>query len=277
MCIIQGKVERVAKTNIMVAPIQNGLQLTVYSNNVAMKDAAGAMLLPFPLVAEMSDEKQLEEPCQLVDLSEYKTLFSELNRACFPVMKSLSINRNASPNCSDSLAVVQIGSYKASIVPTIGDFERLRMDVFTIDPVVFEFLSQKYPNQYGFVVCQLDKERDYHPFGYITQKLPDGSMFIPTMHYHEHAKTKKKHNPSTHADWDHEIFSINHPLLGPRQQDSSSKAATKSNGMFSKTGTCKRNVLAMEKLPKEMEPVEIIYGYKVDTKYKENHDLVCEA
>eukprot|EP00039_Didymoeca_costata_P026407 m.15865 g.15865 ORF g.15865 m.15865 type:complete len:276 (-) comp5514_c0_seq1:88-915(-) len=272
MCIIQGKVRQVSQTNILVAPMKEDLQLTVYSNNVKLEDTAGAMLLPFPC----ADPSQ-ENICKFLNLTNYKNIFKELRNACFPPLRKRMKTKAPAKKCSAKLKVVQVGSYKASIVPSVDDFERLRTDVFTVDPTVFKFLSAKYPSKYGFVVCQLDQDRDYHPFGYVSAKLEDGRMFIPTMHYHEHDEgygdddtddDDTDDDPASHADWDHEIYTVNHPLdITP-----STKAKMCSRTGKAESGDCLNN----RKLP-NMEKEVVIYGYRIGPGYEQNHDLFCKA
>lgn len=64
MCIFTAPVRRVANTRILVAPLLEGRQLTVYENNVEQnqKTARNAMVLPVPSGA----------PVTMVDLSIYR-------------------------------------------------------------------------------------------------------------------------------------------------------------------------------------------------------------
>jgi hypothetical protein len=272
MCIIQGQTESIAKTKILVAPLQDGKsQLTVYCNTVSLKTKGGAMILPFP-----------QGDCDLVDLSAYATLFKDLNRLCWPVTKSrgfrgMTLSTNS---LSDSLEVKQVGSYKASVVPGLEDFSRLRKDVFVVDPKVYEFLGTKYPEGYGFVVCQLDQNKEYHPFGYTHSKLPDGRMFVPTMHYHDHGSSDEKSNtmyrppswrhraqtpPGEVAEWDHEIYTWNTPLgfVDPSFQQHQNLYPVE-------------RALHLEKLPPSLCRPAVIFGYKIQD-YYQNHDLYCVA
>jgi hypothetical protein len=84
------------------------------------------------------------------------------------------------------LEVFQNGSYATSVVPELSDFSRLEDKVFEVEAEVLEFMTKQYPTDYSFVVCKLEGKKEYHPFGYIHDTLPSGSMFIPTMHYHTH-------------------------------------------------------------------------------------------
>jgi len=258
MCIIQGDVLEVTSTKIFVAPLQDGQrQLTVYSNKVSMDKAGGAMILPFPQGAG----------CELVDLSAYTDLFTHLDLLCWPQVKSRSIQSYSLSAVRDSmLEVKQSGSYKASIVPELKDLSRINPSVFSVNPKVREFLREKYPTGYGFVVCQLDKNKEYHPFGYIHSLiLPSQQIFIPTMHYHTHIMgyehDEKGSEPS--ADWDHDIYTLNTPL---------EFVPSRSRNTLNKQPVINR--LRMEKLPAEVVTPQTVYAYKIND-YTENHDLCC--
>ncbi len=189
MCLIQGDVESVRNTKILVAPLETKEdekesygQLTIYSNQVALGKNSGAMVLPFP-----------KSPCKLVDLSDYDTLFAELE-LLWPRLLSLGKSK---------LAVEQVGSYKASIVTDIADFDQLS-DIFVIDPQMKEFLIKQYPKDFSFVVCLLDQDKKYHPFAYLHGRSTPNLLFIPTMHYHQHSV-----GDPVHPDWDHKIYVVN--------------------------------------------------------------------
>jgi len=292
MCIIQGKIEEVKATNIFVAPLQDGRQLSVYCNKVSLKDQAGSMILPFPV-----------GKCEFFDLSKYKDLFKDLNRLCFPQaksrgMKSLSYSKNSLSQ--NYLEVHQVGSYAASIVPGLEDFPRIRPDIFKIDPRVFKFLREMYSVGYSFLVCKLDKTKEYHPFGYIHEKLPSKQIFIPTIHWHEHEPYQKSgwmkfgsgtsvssslydqeesKREENHVDWDHFIYSLNRPLevcpreFETRQYDFDEKEDDEMLVPSVNSSVFRSITLDFEKLPRNMEPASRVYAYRIEN-YHRNHDLV---
>jgi hypothetical protein len=95
-----------------------------------------------------------------------------------------------------------VGSYKASIVPTLDDFDRLDTEVFDVDENLLPMLRRHYPYRFGFIVCQLKPgNRSYHPFAYTHDLDSCGKLFVPTRHYHP-----QSHGHAT-ADWDHIIYS----------------------------------------------------------------------
>jgi hypothetical protein len=200
MCIISGAVKNVSNTKIFVAPLASDQkttvedlttsqktctrQLTVYCNKVSVVDKSAVMVLPFP-----------KSTYESFDLTEYPTLFVDLHRICWPQPKSKSRSLNSlsdGDSYSNSLKVFSNGSFLVSVVPDLADFSRLQGQVFEIRPAVIEFMKNQYPSDYSFVVCKLDGDKEYHPFGYIHDTLPGGAMFIPTMHYHTHEKEQDK-------------------------------------------------------------------------------------
>lgn len=64
---------------------------------------------------------------------------------------------NTTCTCTCACGTAQVGSYATSDVPTATDFARLDPSVFQPDPRVLAFLTEKYPEGYGFLVCLLDK------------------------------------------------------------------------------------------------------------------------
>ncbi len=241
MCIIQGGAKLVADTKILVAPIVSSIdaepqQFTVYCNKVSLEAKQGAMILPFPKSA-----------CTFFDLSEYKGLFDDLNMM-WPRSRGGSTK-------SHHLEIQQVGSYKASVVPDIADFARLS-DIFVIDHRVKRFIQKCYPAGYSFVVCLLDQEKEYHPFGYIHGRPSADKLFIPTMHFHQHS--------GRHVDWDHEIYTVNSRMLDVPY-------------MFQKE-IGKPSLSQPDKLPANMEPIQTIYGYKTGPPhtYNRNHDMWAE-
>nr|QYA18352.1 UBR-type zinc finger domain protein [Clandestinovirus] len=219
MCIISGQVNSVAKTKILVAPINKDTQVTVYSNQVSLMNNGKtiAMILPFP------NPKRETGNVKMIDMTAYEDgeFFKSINKA-FPIAKGvlqgargMSFTNSLS---SDSLEVLDCGSYRYSIAPTFADIQRARKDVFYMDENVNKVLAEHYSNNYGFLICILKKSGSYSPIAY-TSPMEHGKMFIPTRHEHgEHANpngrnfaswVKPEHNDDRYEyadDWDHEIY-----------------------------------------------------------------------
>lgn len=264
MCIFSGEIQSVSGTKILVAPVYgckletyrkhgvdkqrkvpvgSPLQLTVYSNTVSHtpSDNATAMVLPVPLITGPNRFK-------FVNLQNYSDLFEDLEMM-FPKMRSQTRTNSADTNSTDEIPVVQVGSYKASLVNKLRDFSKLN-GVFSLDPGTAEILRKYYATGYAFVVCQLNPdvtEFTYHPFAYVHELRRDGQLFVPTRHYHDVASTglyvqnavhfeesqdlneyymhainmedkwishafRRKNPPkraSANLDWDHTIYVIN--------------------------------------------------------------------
>lgn len=186
MCMISARDARVSNTGLLVVPLGNGRQLTVYGNRVSA-GSHGAMILPVP-----------SGPIELVDLTKYADMFEKLNETRY-----LTRGARSKGMSRGMLEVVDVGSYRASIVEQFADFQRLDRDEFRLTPEILEFIQRHYANGFSFIVCKLQETREgktYHPFGYRHQVMPDGRMFIPTMHYHLDS------NDHQHVDWDHSIY-----------------------------------------------------------------------
>ena len=233
MCIIANPVVKVASTKIWVSPNKDGTrQLTIYSNSVETM-TKNAMILPVPTTDVDS--------IKFLDLSFYQRFFDDC-KACFRSTKPLSdftygartTTLSANYSKRSTLAVHDVGSYKASIVPSLGDFDRLDKTVFTVSGDLADMLKNTYSSGFSFIVCQLEKGSvNYHPFAYTHTMAQNGKLFVPTKHWHAHGNAggssswlpgflprnafsgtlygqDMDHLRSTvSADWDHVIYSPN--------------------------------------------------------------------
>ncbi len=292
MCIISGEVNKVSNTRILVAPLNKGKrQLTVYSNQVNI-DNPVAMILPFP---------QSNTEFRFFDLTNYTDLFKDLNRLVFPIPLSRGFlnNSSRSKSLNNSLTVVQVGSYKASVAENVDDLDRINTSVFKFEPLALEFLKTNYSQGFGFVIAQMDQSKNYHPFGYIHGMLSNGRMFIPTMHFHqENHQNKFKQEPffpktsglrlpsgfpsivnqsyniqpsndqpsNDQPDWDHEIYCWNSALSGKNPSNESHSVSNKDTNF--------ENHIRREWLPESIDVPQFINGYKINN-YHENHDLIA--
>lgn len=280
MCVISGEVEEVADTKILVAPASNGQhQITVYCNKVSLKEQHGAMILPFP-----------EGPCHIVEPHEWKSkgLFEDLDLV-FPRARSMTYSaRSLSANNFDStpLKVFNVGSYSCSIAQNVYDLDRIQMQVFKLDPECLTFLRQYYPTGFGFVICILRQNADYHPFAYIHNLRPDRRLFVPTMHFHIHKSHTTSawsspfhtddHSAVTYeskqltSDWDHEIYSLGVSLEWPGGVMPS----------FSNNNYLIQNFLSSHYQPSlgvcnRSQDCGTAYKYRVKD-YSQNHDLFSQ-
>jgi hypothetical protein len=192
MCIVDGPIESLRGTKIFVGELSNNRQLTVYKNEVKLPWANGsisrtAMILPF-----------VKGKIQLINFENHKNVFSDLNKY-FATLSTNSFESDRGVYKSlNSISIQKLGSYDVSIVPSYDDFDRLRFDHFNLSSGVKQLFERDYRHSFGFLVCKLRENGDYHPMGYVTNMMPNGQLFVPTKHYHNGSEE--------HADWDHEVY-----------------------------------------------------------------------
>lgn len=230
MCIISNKVNKVAKTKLLIAVNpSNNRQFVVYSNVVNNISSNNAMILPVPNPTSI----------KFHDLSSYKDIFNDCDKSFYKEEKKDSFSTNSISyglkSCRSKLEVYNVGSYKASIANSLDDIKNLDRDVFSLTDGCEELLAKEYSNPiFGFIICKLDDgNKEYHPFGY-SHDLPDNKkVFIPTKHYHPHDlsnginnynnefggynsgysmfyELNKPHkNIESKDEWDHDIYLFN--------------------------------------------------------------------
>jgi len=214
MCIFSGPISHVSGTNIMVTTVMQSkivtirdkygkarrvrrpaentkpLQLTVYSNTIEINHAASseqtAMILPFPLIKGKNRVK-------IMDLSNCKSLFKKLGKLFKSSRKNQGMTLDDATDyfANGAIPVHQVGSYNTSIVPNFAAFDKLQYKQFGLSPEVKALLKQYYSKSYGFVVCILRKNAEYHPFGYTHEIRSDGKLFVPTRHFHSHSDNSR--------------------------------------------------------------------------------------
>ena len=121
MCCFSQPVETVADTNIFARAAKNGRQYLVYSMKFAANEDL-AMILPIPTPKGSPDDA-----VKFVNLEKYPDLFLDMKKG-FPVptpARGEEVKKDDSPPKALALPVDQVGSFVASFVPAIKDFERL--------------------------------------------------------------------------------------------------------------------------------------------------------
>lgn len=154
-----------------------------------------AMVLPLP-AARVADDA-----LTFIDLSGYHDFFTDLE-SLFPeemmqaksrggVLRSLGSERK-------TLVVHTVGSFEASYVPSLADFDRLDPR-FRIPAEIWE-QRPEYRN-FGFAVFKLQKgkKKAIHPMAFRFDKRDAGEIFFPTLHVHDGALHPR-------ADFDHALF-----------------------------------------------------------------------
>ena len=197
MCIILARVESVSNTQLYISSSKTKeRQLVIYTNKVTSPDS-NAMILPVPNPLSV----------ELLNFRHYKDIFEDCQK-CFrhyDDTRHLYATRSLACSASDShrpvLPVYTIGSYQASIVPSLDDFDRLNTNILRVNPEVASLLRKTYDSEFGFLVCQLKRgNHQYHPFAYTHSIHSNRLLFVPTLHYHLGEK-------GSSADWDHTIYS----------------------------------------------------------------------
>lgn len=204
MCIITKIVEEVNSTQIFTCFSEDqSKQFLVYSNQVNTNEENNLMILPVPN----------PESVEFINLQKYTKFFDDCQKNFKYVRHRatdslLYASRSLSASIEDRppLVIHKVGSYVASIVPSVADFDRLDPLVFDLDFNLQDILKSTYTSEFGFIACKLRKgAHTYHPFAYIHKSHSGGLLFIPTLHYHAHQYGMNKH---IDADWDHIIYSI---------------------------------------------------------------------
>lgn len=194
MCCFSQPVEAVSSTQIFGRRSSKGKQFLVYSMQLQAKHDL-AMILPIPVPG-----KSRESSVNFIDLSKYPEFFSDLDRG-FPNPRGKGFDAEGSMGGgspeSRKLDVVSVGSFEASFVPSIDDFDRLDKK-FRLPKSAWAALPRY--KSYGFAVFKLkSKNRAFHPMAFEFPTTYATEIFFPTVHIHD----GKVHE---HADFDHSLY-----------------------------------------------------------------------
>ncbi len=195
MCCFSKPVDAVADTNIFARASKDGGQFLVYS----MQFKAGedlAMILPVP-----TPKASAEDAVKFINLQKYDAFFDDLRKG-FPIPKTKSDRgpNNGNGPALGGLAVVEVGDFIASFVPTIKDFARLD-EKFRLPDGVWNKLPQY--KEFGFAVFKLKKpekgQSKVHPMAFEFPRADKKVLFFPTVHIHDGKVSAK-------AGFDHSLF-----------------------------------------------------------------------
>lgn len=211
MCCFSGPVEHVANTKIFARGAANGRQFLVYEMDFRAK-ADVAMILPLPV-----PPKSMEDDVRFLDFSKYESFFVDVE-AGFPRKgyKSEGIGAGSFGGSAPPLAVVVVGEFVASFVPTVKDFNRLDERFRLPSDTWLKDLPQY--RDWGFAVFKLKaKHRKVHPMGFDFPRRARNRIFFPTVHIHD----GKVHEV---AEFDHVLYmqlteAMPRPLGGWRESD----------------------------------------------------------
>ena len=174
MCCFSQPVESVSHTNIFARSANEGRQYLVYEMKLAAKSDL-AMILPLPV-----PPKSAEDAVRFINLKEYPGFFSDMNRG-FPTPAAQGPADNK-PRAK-ALAVVEVGNFEASFVPTIADFSRLD-ERFRLPTAAWDALPGY--KGHGFAVFKLKKGvKDIHPMAFEFPRAEPKKLFFPTVHIHD--------------------------------------------------------------------------------------------
>lgn len=180
MCCFSGHVDRVADTGIFARSVEKGRQLLVYSMTLSTKQDV-AMILPLPVPLNSPDDA-----VRFIDLQGYPDFFHDLKLGFpEPVSRSLlpTAAKSAPTPAAEPLAVVQVGSFEASFVPSVKDFGRLDARFRLPDKTWDDLPAYK---EYGFAVFKLKKESTtVHPMAFEFPRARPEKIFFPTVHIHD--------------------------------------------------------------------------------------------
>jgi hypothetical protein len=153
-----------------------------------------AMILPIPVPTGSPDDA-----VKFINLEKYPTFFWDLDLA-FP--RRIEGIAHAPAKATDMkksapLEVVEVGSFVASFVPKVEDFDRLD-ERFRLPKEVWAELP-KY-RDFGFAVFQLKPgHKKVHPMAFEFPRRDPEKLFFPTVHIHD-----GKVHPR--ARFDHTLF-----------------------------------------------------------------------
>ncbi|MEO7329915.1 MAG: hypothetical protein ABI193_15160, partial [Minicystis sp.] len=142
-----------------------------------------------------------DDALTFVDLSGYHTFFSDLD-SLFPeeMMRAkgrgpLALSRGAERK---TLVVHTVGSFEASYVPSLADFDRLDPR-FRLPAEIWE--QRPEYQDFGFAVFKLrkGKKKAIHPMAFRFETRDEQALFFPTLHVHDGALHDR-------ADFDHALF-----------------------------------------------------------------------
>lgn len=191
MCCFS-KTAEVSNTNIFARAGKDGRQFLVYAMTVKAAEEL-AMILPIP-----TPKASKEDAVKFLALDKYEDFFADLRKG-WPEPKA--VTRGPAPGGKEppapKLAVVEVGSFIASFVPTQKDFERVD-DKFKLPADVWAKLPQY--KDWGFAVFQLKKgEKAVHPMAFDFPRESAKKLFFPTVHIHD-GKVEEK------AGFDHTLY-----------------------------------------------------------------------
>lgn len=176
MCMMMA--EAIIQSTSIFATRHAGKQVLVYEAAITTAES-NAMVLPIPVLTSTT-------PVELLDLSAFPYMFSQLDFYYDGPHESSFGPPAYGPPPQQALEVFTVGSFRASIVPSIADFGRLDASL-RLQPGLQSLLAARY-GDYAFVVYQLGfGKHQLHPFGVMFESRWPQDLFFPTLHVHDGA------------------------------------------------------------------------------------------
>lgn len=195
MCCFSQPVVLVSATRIFARAEENGRQVVVYSMAIEARTEL-AMILPLPVQLPAG-----ENDVRFINLQGYPEFFTDLDRGFIPPPTksdhSLTILSAPASAALAPLAVVAVGDFEASFVPSIKDFARLD-ERFRIADNLWDKLPRYH--DFGFAVFKLKAgAMRVHPMAFSFPRRDPQTVFFPTVHIHD-----GKVHPR--AEFDHALY-----------------------------------------------------------------------
>ncbi len=190
MCCFSAAVS-VSNTSIFARDAGDGRQYLAYEMTFNAKQEV-AMVLPLPVPVGTG-----EKAITFMSLAQYPHLFADLYRAMeFPISFGRA-NPGGAPKTRALLEVHQVGSFEASFVPTLKDFDRLDAR-FRLPPGTWEKLPLY--KDHGFAVFKLKPGVTLlHPMAFSFPRADSSALFFPTVHIHDGQVHEQ-------AEFDHRLY-----------------------------------------------------------------------
>lgn len=242
MCCFSREVESVSNTKIFARDSLAPRQFLAYEMQFSAAEDL-AMILPLPVPKQTP-----ENGVRFINLEKFPEFFKELEKGFpkpAPARATLG-GLGGGLGGGGALEVVDVGSFEASFVPTVADFERLD-ERFRLPAGTWDKLPLY--KSYGFAVFKLKKDdAKTHPMAFEFPRANPRSLFFPTVHIHD-GKVHPK------ADFDHTLYAQFRPgrMFAPQRWTESRQPAgmfmdvSKSEGLVDKSGHLYKRVIQGER------------------------------
>lgn len=176
MCCFKPPIDQVSGTRLFARSAAKGCQYLVYAMSVSAPEDV-AMILPLPVPAGSP-----EDALRFISLKEYPDFFQDLANS-FPPKPSRGLQSPPVAAPLKALAVVEVGDFEASFVPSVQDFSRLD-ERFRFPASTWDLLPAV--KGYGFAVFKLKKGvQKVHPMAFEFPRANPAKLFFPTIHIHD--------------------------------------------------------------------------------------------